>query len=205
MIKSGGVTTSLILPGSGNNIGGEAFVIKHAVGKTNGRPELSIESLLADPERNHRYIKMACGENAKNVYGQVGRHYGPFSRLGEAWYFRHAFEQAAALRDSQDDWCAAADSIGAESMSSYLPMELKWETLAAVLRGQVMVNTHCYTIPDLESFIGYSNEFRFPVRAFHHAHSTFLIPEVLKRAYGGRAPAAALFVSAKICPDRDQY
>lgn len=170
-------------------------MIKHAVGKGNGRPELSIESLLADPERNHRYIKMACGENAKRVYGQVGRNFGPFSRLGEAWYFRHAFEQAAALKDSQDDWCAAADSIGAESMDSYLPLDLKWETLAAVLRGQVMVNTHCYTIPDLESFIGYTNEFKFAVRAFHHAHSTFLIPEVLKRVYGGRAPAAALFVS----------
>ncbi|KAF2207889.1 hypothetical protein CERZMDRAFT_50157 [Cercospora zeae-maydis SCOH1-5] len=193
VIKSGGVTASLILPGSGNNIGGEAFVIKHAVGKPDGRSELSIEDLLADPEKHHRYIKMACGENAKNVYGEVGRNFGPYSRLGEAWYFRHAFEQAAALRDAQDDWCAAADSIGAQNMESYLPKDLKWETLAAVLRGQVMVNTHCYTIPDLESFIGYTNEFQFPVRAFHHAHSTFLIPEVLKRAYGGRAPAAALF------------
>ncbi len=68
-------------------------MIKHAVGKPDGRPELSIEDLLADPEKHHRYIKMACGENAKNVYGQVGRNFGPYSRLGEAWYFRHAFEQ----------------------------------------------------------------------------------------------------------------
>ncbi|KAF7196998.1 hypothetical protein HII31_01423 [Pseudocercospora fuligena] len=192
VIKSGGVTTSLILPGSGNNIGGEAFVIKHAVGKDNGRPELSIESLLADPDKTWRYIKMACGENAKNVYGKVGEH-GPVSRLGEAWEFRHAFEQAAKYKASQDEWCATADSIGAEKMKSYLPSELQWETLSAVLRGQVLVNTHCYTVPDLESFIGYTNEFNFSIRAFHHAHSTYLIPEVLKRAYGGRAPAAALF------------
>ncbi|KXT03871.1 hypothetical protein AC578_8912 [Pseudocercospora eumusae] len=192
VIKSGGVTTSLILPGSGNNIGGEAFVIKHAVGKKDGRPELSIESLLADPDKTWRYIKMACGENAKNVYGKVGEH-GPVSRLGEAWEFRHAFEQAAKYRASQDEWCATADSIGAQNMKSYLPSELQWETLSAVLRGQVLVNTHCYTVPDLESFIGYTNEFNFSIRAFHHAHSTYLIPEVLKRAYGGRAPAAALF------------
>lgn len=33
VIKSGGVTTSLILPGSGNNMGGEAFVVKHSVGR----------------------------------------------------------------------------------------------------------------------------------------------------------------------------
>lgn len=193
VIKSGGVTTSLILPGSGNNMGGEAYVIKHAVGKPDGRPELSIESLLADPDRHWRYMKMACGENAKNVYGKAGRDFGPFSRLGEAWYFRHAFEEAAKLKNSQDDWCAAADSIGAEHMPSYLPLDLRWESLSAVLRGQVLVNTHCYTIPDLESFIGYTNEFKFSIRAFHHAHSTFLIPEVLNRAYGNHTPAAALF------------
>lgn len=51
VIKSGGVTTSLVLPGSGNNIGGEAYVIKHAVGKPDGREEISAEDMLADPEK----------------------------------------------------------------------------------------------------------------------------------------------------------
>lgn len=193
VIKSGGVTTSLVLPGSGNNIGGEAFVIKHAVGKHDGRPELSADSMLADPEQNWRYMKMACGENAKRVYGRVGRDFGPFSRMGEAWYFRHAFEQARELVTAQDEWCAAADQFGPESMSGYLPLDLKWESLSAVLRGQVHVNTHCYTVPDLEAFIRHTSEFKFPVRAFHHAHQTYLVPEILKRNYGGRPPAAALF------------
>lgn len=52
VIKSGGVTTSLVLPGSGNNIGGEAYVIKHAVGKPDGRDEISAEDMLAEPEKN---------------------------------------------------------------------------------------------------------------------------------------------------------
>lgn len=190
-IKSGGVTTSLLLPGSGNNIGGEAFVVKFAVGNDSGRTELSQLDMLADPEHNWRYIKMACGENPKRVYGKVGEQ-GPFSRMGESWEFRHAFEQASTLIKSQDDWCNAADVVGAENMGSYLPQDLKWETLGAVLRGQVRVNTHCYTIPDLEAFVRHTNEFKFRVRAFHHAHQTYLVPEVLKRAWGG-APAAALF------------
>nr|OQO16537.1 hypothetical protein B0A51_16202 [Rachicladosporium sp. CCFEE 5018] len=193
IIKSGGVTTSLILPGSGNNIGGEAYVLKHAVGPLNGRSEISADDMLADPDRNWRYMKMACGENAKRVYGRVGRHFGPFSRLGEAWYFRHAFEQARSYNQKQDDWCAAADQFGAEAMQDYLPTELEWESLGAVLRGQVYVNTHCYTIPDLEAYIRHTNEFKFSVRAFHHAHETYLVPEILKRNYGGRPPAAALF------------
>ncbi|KAK8176348.1 amidohydrolase [Phyllosticta citribraziliensis] len=192
VIKSGGVTTSLILPGSGNNIGGEAFVIKHAVGKPDGRSEISAKDMLADPEGTWRYMKMACGENAKRVYGKVGER-GPYSRLGESWEFRHAFEQASALVKAQDEWCDAASARGPELMESYLPQELRWEALAAVLRGQVLVNTHCYTIPDLEAFVDHTNEFKFPIRAFHHAHETYIVPEILKRAWGGRPPAAALF------------
>lgn len=177
VIKSGGVTTSLVLPGSGNNIGGEAYVIKHAVGKPDGRDEISAEDMLADPDRNWRYMKMACGENAKRVYGKVGEK-GPVSRMGESWEFRHAFEQAAKLNQAQDDWCNAADAFGVESMRSYLPQELEWESLGAALRGQVHINTHCYTVPDLEAMVDHTNEFKFPVRAFHHAHQTFLVPEV---------------------------
>ncbi|EOD49096.1 putative amidohydrolase family protein [Neofusicoccum parvum UCRNP2] len=192
VIKSGGVTTSLVLPGSGNNIGGEAFVVKHAVGRPDGRLEVSAEDMLADPGRSWRYIKMACGENAKRVYGKTGEH-GPTSRLGESWEFRHAFEQASRLVKQQDDWCAAAAAGGVEAMDAYLPQDLRWETLGAVLRGQVHVNTHCYTVPDLEAFIDHTNEFQFPIRAFHHAHETYIVPELLKRAWGGRAPAAALF------------
>lgn len=192
VIKSGGVTTSLVLPGSANNIGGEAYVIKHAVGQSDGRPEISAVDMLADPDRNWRYMKMACGENAKRVYGKPGER-GPTSRLGESWEFRHAFEQAAELVRAQDDWCAAADDVGVENMQTYLPKELRWEALGAVLRGQVHVNTHCYTIPDLEAMVDHTNEFKFPVRAFHHAHQTFLVPEILKRVYGGTYPASALF------------
>ncbi|KAF9690562.1 hypothetical protein EKO04_011420 [Ascochyta lentis] len=190
-IKSGGVTTSLFLPGSGNNIGGEAFVLKFAVGPKNGRTEVSQEDMFADPDKTWRYLKMACGENPKRVYGRVGER-GPFSRLGEAWEFRHALEQAQAYMQEQDDWCTKAEAVGVDKMNTYLRQDLQWETLGAVLRGQVRVNTHCYTIPDLEALVRHTNEFKFRVYAFHHAHQTYLVPEILKRTWGG-TPAAALF------------
>jgi hypothetical protein len=176
VIKSGGVTTSLVLPGSANNMGGEAYVIKHAVGKADGRNETSAADMLADPDRTWRFMKMACGENPKNVYGKPGRQ-GPTSRMGESWEFRHAFEQATKLVREQDDWCAVAAS-GVHHMKSYLPQELQWESLGALLRDQIRLNTHCYTIPDLEAFVEHTNEFKFKVRAFHHAHETYLVPEV---------------------------
>ncbi|PNP39988.1 hypothetical protein TGAMA5MH_08254 [Trichoderma gamsii] len=191
VIKSGGVTTSLILPGSGNNMGGEAYTIKHAVGPRNGRKEISAQDMLADPDRNWRFMKMACGENAKRVHGGIDKR--PFSRMGESFDFRHAFEQATALIQRQDDWCNKANAIGVENMDGYLPQELFWESLAAALRGQVHINTHCYTITDLEAMVDHTNEFKFPIRAFHHAHQTYLATEILKRTYGGRPPASALF------------
>ena len=191
VIKSGGVTTSLILPGSANNIGGEAFLIKHAVGRDDGRSEISARDLLADPEQNWRYMKMACGENPKRVHGSLTSR--PFTRMGESYDFRHAFEQAREMIQKQDDWCHKAEEVGVENMSEYLPQEIAWETLGAALRGQVHINTHCYTIPDLEAMVDHTNEFEFPVRAFHHAHQTYLVPEILKRTWGGRAPSSAIF------------
>ncbi|KAJ4157984.1 uncharacterized protein LMH87_008531 [Akanthomyces muscarius] len=191
VIKSGGVTTSLILPGSGNNMGGEAYVIKHAVGKADGRAETSAADMLADPERNWRYMKMACGENAKRVHGGIDK--SPFSRMGESYRFRRAFETARDLVTRQDDWCRKAEAIGADNMDEYLPQDLAWESLSAALRGHVHINTHCYKIADLEAMVDHSNEFQFPIRAFHHAHQTYLVPEILKRTWGGRAPASAIF------------
>ncbi|KAG5926471.1 hypothetical protein E4U53_003075 [Claviceps sorghi] len=175
VIKSGGVTTSLILPGSSNNIAGEAYLIKHAVGKKDGRQEISVNDTLADPERHWRYMKMACGENPKLGFGAKHRF---TSRLGESFAFRHAFEQARSLIQKQDDWCSKADAIGVDNMDDYLPQELRWESLAAALRGQVHVNVHCYTAADLEAMVDHTNEFKFSVRTFHHAHQTFLVPEV---------------------------
>ena len=29
-----------------------------------------------------------------------------------------------------------------------------------------------------------TNEFKFPIAAFHHAHETYLVPDTLKSAYG---------------------
>ncbi|KAK2038061.1 amidohydrolase [Colletotrichum somersetense] len=191
VIKSGGVTTSLILPGSSNNIGGEAYAIKHAIGNADGRNETSVIDMLADPDRSWRHMKMACGENSKQIHGKAGER-GPYSRLGESWEFRQSFEHAANIVREQDDWCSRA-ATGLEHVQEYLPNELKWEALVAVLRGQVHVHAHCYTITDLEAFVDHTNEFKFPIRAFHHAHQTHLVPEILKRAWGNSPPASALF------------
>jgi len=35
------------------------------------------------------------------------------------------------------------------------------------------VHTHCYEAVDLDNLVRLSNEFKFPIAAFHHAHETY--------------------------------
>lgn len=47
---------------------------------------------------------------------------------------------------------------------------------------------------DFTGIVGLSNEFKFPIAAFHHAHEAYLVPEVIKSAYG-ETPAVAIFAT----------
>ena len=49
-------------------------------------------------------------------------------------------------------------------------------------------------VPFLLIFLQLTNEFKFSIAALHHAHETYLVPELLKKAYGG-PPAVALFAT----------
>jgi hypothetical protein len=188
LIASGGITSSLILPGSANIMGGEAYVVKNAVtplGET--QPEERVEELLlekgVDEGVRRRYMKMACGENPKRVYGHT--------RMGNAWVFRKHMDRARELVERQDEWCLAAEAareggdeggIRALFGNGGLPEELELESSVAILRGKVGVNVHCYEPEDFEDMIRHSKEFGFRIQAFHHALSAWKVPEMIKES-----------------------
>ncbi|KAI0085138.1 hypothetical protein BDY19DRAFT_457969 [Irpex rosettiformis] len=191
---AGGLTTALILPGSANAIGGQGFVIKPRPTK-----ERSPTSFLLEPPFNlnssyegqvpsrWRHIKHACGENPSSAYQNT--------RMDTAWAFRQAYDTARKIKDSQDEYCEKAlagdwDGVAGKEF----PESLQWEALVDVLRGRVKVQTHCYEAIDIDNFVRLSNEFQFPVAAFHHAHEAWLVPDVLKRAYE-HPPAIAMFAA----------
>ena len=67
---SGGVTTSLALPGSGNLMGGEALAIKLRPVSTLSVEDMQVSAGADESEEKiWRYMKMACGENPKWSYG----------------------------------------------------------------------------------------------------------------------------------------
>ncbi|KAI5891592.1 composite domain of metallo-dependent hydrolase [Schizophyllum commune H4-8] len=192
---AGGLTTALVIPGSANAIGGQGFVVKFRPTSERSpssmllEPPFGLNGTEADPDvpRRWRHIKHACGENPSRVYGQT--------RMDTFWQFREAYETARKIKVAQDDYCQAASTGRWDEIEGKdFPDDLKWEALVDVLRGKAKVNTHCYEAVDLDDFVRLTNEFKFPLASFHHAHETYLVPDVLKRAYGG-PPASAVFAT----------
>ncbi|WVR07370.1 hypothetical protein IAU60_004411 [Kwoniella sp. DSM 27419] len=185
---SGGITTMLVLPGSAGNIGGQAFPFKPRWTEENTPQSMLVEPAFVIDNgtwaRTHawRHIKHACGENAKRVYGLV--------RMDEAYEFRHAYTEGQKLKEQQDRWCASP-----KTQTEPFPTSLEWEVLSDVIRGNVKVNIHCYETTDLNTLVRISNEFQFPIAAFHHAHETYLVPDLLKQAWGPVPPAVAIFAT----------
>ncbi|KAF5323787.1 hypothetical protein D9619_012926 [Psilocybe cf. subviscida] len=199
---AGGVTTAQVLPGSANNIGGQSFVIK--LRETQERSTTS--RVLEPPETlvgggngtewvHWRHMKHACGENPDRVYSQT--------RMDGQWNFRHAYDTARILMLKQDKFCAKVaagewDALRSGDQDSdedpEFPEDLQWESLVDVLRGKVKLSIHCYEAVDLDGIVRLSNEFSFPVASFHHAGETYLVPDLLKKTWGG-APVASLFAS----------
>ncbi len=159
---AGGVTTALILPGSGNVVGGQAFYA-NLYGKT------VADMAVPNPPRS---MKWAMGENPKRIYGSKGQL--PMSRMGHGWVLRRMLFEAKELRESQDRFDKETIHTGQR------PYRPELEPIVALLRGQVLLQVHCYEVHDIETLIRISHEFAFPIAAIHHALEAWKIPEVLK-------------------------
>ncbi|KAB8222437.1 hypothetical protein BDV33DRAFT_189637 [Aspergillus novoparasiticus] len=187
IIASGGVTSSLVLPGSANIVGGEAYMVKN-LPLPGAAGEPVVEELLLEfglPENNRqRYLKMACGENPKRVYGNT--------RLGLTWLLRKHLEEARDLHERQSAWCRAAYDVEETSFAKThhvktfirnhgkRPESFELDTLVALIRGELNVNVHCYEPEDFERMLSVLHEFGVHPQAFHHALEAWQVPELLK-------------------------
>jgi imidazolonepropionase-like amidohydrolase len=163
---AGGVTTSLLLHGSANMIGGQAIVIKHKYG-------LNRDAMLfpgAPPS-----IKFASGENPKRVYGR--RNELPSTRMGNFEVQREAFVQARDYMRSWDEYNAKVKRGDKDATAP--KRDLKLEALADVLRGKFLVQIHCYRADEFLTEISIAKEFGYKIRAFHHALEAYKVPEKL--------------------------
>jgi imidazolonepropionase-like amidohydrolase len=154
---AGGTTTALLLPGSGDVIEGRGFTAKLVPGQS---PQ-DMKFPDAPPT-----LKVACGENPKG-----GSSY-PTTRMGTAEGFRSTFIEAQEYRKEWDAWL--------ENPTGEPPArDLGMETLAQVLRGNMLVQVHCYRADDMTTLLEVAQEFDFEIRSFHHAVEAYKIRDRL--------------------------
>ena len=161
---AGGVTTSLLLHGSANMIGGQAVVIKHKYGAARD------EMLFPNAPRS---IKFASGENPKRVYGS--RDQLPSTRMGNFAVQREALVQA---QDYMREWDNYNEKVKRGDKDVTPPKhDLKLEALADVLRGKIMVQIHIYRADEMLTEIAMAKEFGYKIRAFHHALEAYKVAD----------------------------
>ena len=158
---AGGVTTLQVLPGSANLIGGRSVVLKVVPGRT--------VQAMKFPGAKYG-LKMACGENPKRVYQTRG----PSTRMGNVAGYRSAWIAAEAYRRKWDKW-------NADHKGDPPQRDLGNETLAEVLRGNILVHNHCYRADEMAQMIDIAHEFGYKIRSFHHAVEAYKIADLLAK------------------------
>src|SRR4029078_8230952 len=158
---AGGVTTMQVLPGSANLIGGRSGGLK-------GVPCRTVEGMKLPGAKYG--LKMACGENPKRVYETRG----PSTRMGNVAGYRAAWIEAERYRRRWDKW-------NADQKGDRPERNLGLETLAEVLRGNILVHNHCYRADEMAQMIDIAREFGYRIRSFHHGVEAYKIADLLAR------------------------
>lgn len=164
--RAGGVTSLLILPGSANLFGGRGVTVKNVPAVT--------EQAMKFPGAPYA-LKIACGENPKGRYGSRGR--APATRMGEVAGFRKAWIDAAEYARKWDGYERKRERGEAAEAPK---RDLALETMAGVLKGEILVQNHCYRADEMAVMIDVSKEFGYKTRAFHHAVEAYKIANLLK-------------------------
>ncbi len=143
-VLAGGVTTVYTQPGSTNIIGGTGMVIKL-------RGNTVDEMVVPGTEG----MKMALGENPKRVYGQ-GRSKMPATRMGNAAILRDALVSARNYLEKMERY---EDKAEEDEDATPPDRNLKWESLAKVLTGEMTAHIHCHRADDIITAIRIAEEF----------------------------------------------
>jgi imidazolonepropionase-like amidohydrolase len=165
--RAGGVTTMMVLPGSANLFGGRSVTIKNVPART--------MQGMKFPDAPYG-LKIACGENPKRVYGSKGR--SPGTAMGNVAGYRKGWIEAAEYARKWDEYRAKA----AKGEKADAPKrDLMLDTLSGVLKGEILVQNHCYRADEMAVMIDISKEFGFKIAAFHHGSEAYKIADLLAR------------------------
>ncbi|HEX8516624.1 MAG TPA: amidohydrolase family protein [Bacteroidia bacterium] len=168
---SGGVTTSQLLHGSANPIGGQSALIKLRWGKSPEQMKFS----GADG-----FIKFALGENVKQSnWGDANTIRFPQSRMGVEQVYYDYFTRAKEYESRQKS------SASAKTGTAFR-RDLELEALAEILNKKRFITCHSYVQSEINMLMHVGDSMGFKVNTFTHILEGYKVADKMK-AHGAGA------------------
>lgn len=172
---SGGVTSSHILHGSANTIGGQTQLIKLRWGTDD--KGLMFEG--ADP-----FIKFALGENVKRSSSTQGNVRFPDTRMGVEQVLNDAFNRAKIYEAAKKEHEANNKKKGAVPTTFRKDLEL--EALVEIMNSKRFITCHSYVASEIVVALRVAEKYGFKVNTFTHILEGYKVADKMK-AHGAAA------------------
>ena len=181
---SGGVTSSHILHGSANTIGGQTQLIKLRWGANDDQLKF---------EGSDGFIKFALGENVKRASSAQGNTRFPDSRMGVEQVLTDAFVRAKdyekAIAAASSTTTAAKGKKGsATSVDPYetVRRDLELEALVEILNKKRFITCHSYVQSEINAAMKVGENLGFRFNTFTHILEGYKVADKMK-AHGAAA------------------
>jgi imidazolonepropionase-like amidohydrolase len=166
---SGGVTSSHILHGSANTIGGQTQLIKLRWGAN----DQDLKFAGADG-----FIKFALGENVKRSSSTQGNTRFPDTRMGVDQVMMDAFQRAT---DYQMSWKAADEY---NKKKGVIPIsvrrDLELDALVEIMNKKRFITCHSYVQSEINAVMKVGDKFGFTVNTFTHILEGYKVADKMK-------------------------
>lgn len=163
---AGGVTTSQLLHGSANPIGGRSAIVKWKWGA-------SAEEMLYKNQPG--FIKFALGENVKQsgwVISNPTRF--PQTRMGVEQVFTDYFQRAKEYDSAWKNY----NTTGKKGKAPRVDLEL--QTLAEILNNKRFISCHSYVQSEILMMMNVAEKFNFKVNTFTHILEGYKVADKMK-------------------------
>ena len=155
---SGGVTSSHILHGSANTVGGQTQLIKLRWGAN----DQDLKFAGADP-----FIKFALGENVKRTTSTNNNRY-PDTRMGVEEVLNDAFDRAMDYQKAMK-----------ENPNTRRDLEL--DALVEILNKKRFITCHSYVQPEITYMMRVADKYNFTVNTFTHILEGYKVADKMKK------------------------
>jgi imidazolonepropionase-like amidohydrolase len=172
---SGGVTTSHILHGSANTIGGQTQLIKLRWGANDD--QLKFEGAPG-------FIKFALGENVKRSSATQGNTRFPDTRMGVEQVMADAFNRAKDYEKAMK----AADENNKKKGATQVVVrrDLELDALVEILNKKRFITMHSYVQSEINAAMKVADKYGYTINTFTHILEGYKVADKMK-AHGANA------------------